>query len=204
MSSIISLVKATEDLAEKILVIPANTLVGQEGLIHMTEDELKNLIVSSGQYKTRNPQLESDEAYKQLITYPLLKCGDRFLYARRTSKGGEGRLHGMGLIGFGGHVRAEDIEGKPFDTWIEREVNEELEIESNIIRTKYMGLISDNTNAVGKVHAGVVFIIELDGYDVVGNDDTHEGFMWKTIDELNLIKGELEVWSSLIVDSIAR
>ncbi len=120
MSNVISLVEISEDLSEKILVIPVNSLEGQEGLIHMTEEELKNLIVSNGQYKTRNPQLECDEAYKQLITYPLLKCGDRFLFARRTSKGGESRLHGMGLIGFGGHVRAEDIENKPFDSWMER------------------------------------------------------------------------------------
>lgn len=55
-------------------------------------------------------------------------------------------------------VRAEDIESKPFDTWAEREIQEELEIKSNIIGTRYIGLISDNTTAVGKVHAGVVFI----------------------------------------------
>lgn len=103
MSNTISLVEASEDLDEKILVILANSLVGQEGLIPMTEEELKNLIVSNGKYKIRSPQLESDLEFKQLITYPLLKCGDRFLYARRTSKGSEGRLHGMGLIGFGGH-----------------------------------------------------------------------------------------------------
>ncbi len=46
-------------------------------------------------------------------------------------------------------------------------------------------------------------IVELDGQDVVGNEDTHEGFEWKTLEELKLIKGEMEVWSSLIVDSIA-
>lgn len=204
MSNTISLVEASEDLAEKILVIPANSLVGQEGLIPMTEGELKNLIISNGQYKIRNPQLESDEAYKQLITYPVLRCGDRFLYARRTSKGSEGRLYGMGLIGFGGHVRAEDIEGKPFDTWIEREVKEELEIKSNIIGTKYIGLISDNTNAVGKVHAGVVFIIELDGQDVSGNEDTHSGFEWKTLEELKLINDEMENWTSVIIDAITE
>jgi len=113
MSNVINLAEASEDLSEMILVVPSGSFRGQEGLIQMPEAELKILIVSHGQYKLRSPQLESDETYKQLITYPVLRHQDKFLFARRTSKGGESRLHGMGLIGFGGHVRAEDIEGKP-------------------------------------------------------------------------------------------
>ena len=172
----------SKDLSEKILVIPSASLNGQEGLIHMPEAELEYLIISQGQYKLRSPDLESDETYKQLITYPLLRHEGKFLFARRTNKGGESRLHGMGLIGFGGHVRAEDIEDKPFDTWIERELREELDIKSRIIGKEYLGLINDNSNPVGKVHAGVVVIVDLDGPEVFALENTHESLEWLQVE----------------------
>ena len=187
---------------EEILVIPADSLGDENGLIPMDKNDLEKLIASKGQYVFKGGQLESNEAYKQIITYPLIKVDNKFLFARRTNKGGENRLHGLGLIGFGGHVRKEDIQDRAFDTWIERELFEELYIKSNIINKEYLGIISDNSNPVGKVHAGIVVIVNLDGQNVSPIENTHELLEWKSLKDLKSIESEMETWSALLLKEL--
>lgn len=110
-----------------------------------------------------------------------------FVY-QRTKKVGEQRLAGNLSIGTGGHVDLADLRQKDsvvdvvatFATAISRELNEEIgfrltidgdhenltfdQLRSSVdskIFPRFVGMINDTSDAVGRVHYGFVFALEV-------------------------------------------
>lgn len=110
-----------------------------------------------------------------------------FVY-QRTSKVGEQRLAGNLSVGTGGHVDIADLRHKDsivdvvatFATAISRELNEEIgfstfdgekltfdQLRSNlgcsgyVVFPRFIGMINDQSDAVGRVHYGFVFALEV-------------------------------------------
>ncbi|MEC7232888.1 MAG: hypothetical protein VXW31_08115, partial [Planctomycetota bacterium] len=154
---------------------------------------------------------ETEPSLKQIIPYTLVMRGKEILLLARTKGGGESRLHNKLSIGVGGHVNPVDAidpedAGRrlsdPLPAATRREVmEEELEV-TGATRLTPVGLINDDTNAVGAVHVGLVQILELlDGDARVREVDQLEG-SFVSLAELRerAERGDrLETWSSLLV-----
>ena len=63
--------------------------------------------MSAGTYVPR-PRAETDRSLKQIIPYLVLRDGDRIFLMKRTSAGGDARLHDLYSVGVGGHLNPGD------------------------------------------------------------------------------------------------
>lgn len=104
-------------------------------------------------------EAEESPAFKQIIGYsaimsPSLKV---FTYKRaeKEKEYEEKRLMGKWSIGIGGHVERHFTEEK-ISASISREIDEEVETFGGIKKITLLGGINDDTNAVGKVHFGIL------------------------------------------------
>ena len=118
---------------------------------------------------------------KQVIPYTLVARGQEFLLLQRTKGGGESRLHDKLSLGVGGHVNPVDAIDTnagagarrlraPLPAATRREVLEEELIVEGETRLRTVGLLNDDTNAVGAVHVGLVQVLELLDGDVPALD----------------------------------
>ena len=126
---------------------------------------LKELLCVTKTFIPRN-QAEKDEAWKQLIPYQLFMSEEKFLVFQRGAKVNEQRLAGRFSVGIGGHINDQDLLSNEFDflalnNAAERERNEELIITGDIEEIYPLGLINDDSDSVGRVHLGLVFICRL-------------------------------------------
>lgn len=147
---------------------------------------------------------ETDERYKQLIPYVLLRSGDAVFHYVRGKEAGEARLRAKGSIGIGGHIEQQDrtLFTSDQDLYREaaaREVDEEVEINAPY-RERIVGLINDDSNAVGRVHFGVVHLWTLEAPYVTRRERqiTQSGFV--PLAELCARRETLETWSQIALD----
>jgi predicted NUDIX family phosphoesterase len=117
-------------------------------------------------YRPRH-EVEEDPSFKQLIPYVIFqhRQGGRlsvFTYTRGKGQG-EGRLHAKRSVGVGGHISAEDAEDSAgaYAEGMRRELEEEVVIET-AYRERCVGLINDDETEVGRVHLGVVHLVEVE------------------------------------------
>ena len=87
-------------------------------------------------------------------------------------------------------------------TGVEREISEELIIEGNYSQ-RVIALINDDSNAVGKVHLGVVHLFKLDTNQVRPGEANIEDLCFLTMDELHSERDILETWSQICIDNLA-
>ncbi|MBI5358259.1 hypothetical protein HZB69_01355 [Candidatus Amesbacteria bacterium] len=192
-------------IGEKDLaVIPRKDLFDGEywsGMRKMKEDVLLKLLSHYMIFRDRTEELEKDESLKQIIPYFLIKKDGKYLTARRKNTGGETRLHGGRLIGFGGHLRAEDIKGTMAE-WLKREFDEEIETKT-ILGISFLGIVNhdgEEDRGVGKVHMGLVFEIEVEGKTIIKEIDKFEKEEFLPLKSLEKKKSEMEQWSKLVLE----
>jgi predicted NUDIX family phosphoesterase len=155
-------------------------------------------------YAERTPSL------KQVIPYSIVRCEGRVLLTRRLKSGGEARLHGKHSIGIGGHINPEDLGSvdvtstrNPIDAGTRREIDEELVVKGQY-KVHRVGILNDDSNAVGAVHVGVVQIVTIDGEVDIRERNQLEGRL-VTLEELKslLDRGtDVETWSRLLIEHI--
>ena len=196
---------------EQILVVPEAVITAIGSLEGFSRDVDRFLgpILASDQLSFRpRGQMESDPSFKQLIPYVILQHTDDtgtvrvFTYTRGSGQG-ESRLHARRSIGIGGHISEEDAAGgsDPYLTGMRRELAEEVTIRCDYSERR-VGLIYDSTTEVGRVHLGVVHILELSDQRVEPNEEDISATEFITLDELRAQYESLEVWSRLCVDSL--
>ncbi|MEH7209538.1 hypothetical protein V7094_25555 [Priestia megaterium] len=158
-------------------------------------------------YKSmKRGQAEDDDRYKQPIPYIVIRRGKELFLYERLKGGGESKLHGKLSLGAGGHMNPLDSEIYSFKKVLaentKRELEEELDI-SGEINVRVTGFINDDSNDVGKVHVGILGIIDLKEEDEVAvrETDTLKG-SWATLEELRSedVYNRLENWSKIVVD----
>jgi len=150
------------------------------GLKNLNKNETKNFInfvEKNKVFKERFglSRVEEDSFWQQIICYLVIVNEDKFfVYQRKIEdpKYPEKRLEGKISVGIGGHINPGDtLMGSLY-----RELQEELVITlnskelkdvitsnnsiSNYLNIKPVALIKDDTNDVGKVHLGLVCIVE--------------------------------------------
>lgn len=115
---------------------------------------------------------ETSEEYVQIIPYVVVSSNGRYLSYQRSSGGGEGRLHGNYSIGIGGHL--DFVEGEDPITCAQngmiREMQEELGLVSSMADYVAIGTLYDPSNAVGRVHFGLVYRLEANNLDITSGE----------------------------------
>lgn len=146
----------------------------------------------------RRGDMEQDPTYKQLISYVIVKNDkDEILVYTRLKGGGEDRLHGQSSIGVGGHMNpSHDLVGDQLlldNTY--RELEEEIGVKPH--QLGLIGIINDDTNSVGEVHIGLVYLADIGNQQVnITETDTLKVEFVK-----DLVGREYETWSQLLIDA---
>jgi predicted NUDIX family phosphoesterase len=196
----------SDALSERVLVIPTALLheAGMfQGLSQSVEHYLPRLLDPVHFTFRPRSEAETNPAFKQIIPYVVLRCGERIYHYTRGKKGTEARLRALRSVGVGGHISAEDAEGSadPYRAGMLRELQEEIHIES-CYRERCLGLINDDSTPVGQVHLGVVYVFELDEPHVRRREEalTEDGFA--PLAELRAHSGEFETWSRFVLEAL--
>jgi predicted NUDIX family phosphoesterase len=195
---------------EQVLVVPRSLVeelgIG-DGIHNDVTAAIDRLLDPAAHFFLDREAAEDDPSHKQLIPYCVFRHHGRILHYRRGRSGGESRLHALGSIGVGGHVNPVDTEGGRFgpDAYhaaVRREIDEELVIEGPWSE-RSVALLNDDSNPVGKVHLGIVHLVELETEDVRAREDALADLRLCTPAELRgpLYDG-LETWSRHCLDAL--
>lgn len=165
-------------------------------------------------YFVERPFAERTPALKQVIPYTVVMVGARVLLLTRKKSGGERRLHDKLSIGVGGHVNPEDAQaahpgpaGAAQPSLLEagsaRELAEELDIDG-ATELRAVGLLNDDSNAVGAVHVGLVQVLTVDGSVHVRERDVLDGRLVSPGDLHSMRRqgANFESWSAILVDQL--
>jgi predicted NUDIX family phosphoesterase len=178
------------------------------GLNFAPEKYLSALLSRGNNFFLPRAQAENDPTHKQIIPYALIACGDSVLHYVRGKKAGEQRLVAKGSIGIGGHMNDTDEslfawDEQAYRAGVEREVNEEIEIDSPF-EDRIVALLNDDTTEVGRVHLGVVHVFRLAQPKVQKREAMITNLSFLNREELLALRDNLETWSQLCVDSLDR
>lgn len=162
-------------------------------------DKLLDFINSSVEYLDREAA-EEDPTYKQIIPYCVFYSDDeQVLTYTRGKSGGESRLHSQIAVGIGGHINPCDCS---YLEAVKREIKEEIGIENADV-SDLIGFLNDDSTEVGKVHFGLVHLVELESKNVIAKEDCLANLEFKSLDELQgSLYDRLETWSQMVVKNI--
>ncbi|MEE2808928.1 MAG: hypothetical protein VYB73_06410 [Verrucomicrobiota bacterium] len=194
---------------ENVLVIPRKLFdeIGSfQGIDFNISKYLPTFLQPSNNFFLPRESAEDDPQYKQIIPYALFRYKDTLLRYVRGKKSGEQRLASKSSVGIGGHINQDDAEQSSLErdtymTGVDREINEELELNCNYTQ-KAVALINDDSNDVGQVHIGVVHLFELDGNDLRPGETNIQDLQFLNKDNLIAERETLETWSQICLDNL--
>jgi len=193
-------------VSEQVLVLPRDSVPGGCGFTGVRDAGtgdlavLRAAVVSHGQFMER-PLAEESPAFKQLIPYVVVRDGERVFLMQRTDAGGDARLHGKASIGVGGHLNPVDEGADPLTDGLLREWSEELVADWEP-EFRLVGMLNDDSNAVGSVHLGVVFEVEAAGRPVEVREREKLSGAFVGADEVRSAWDRLETWSRLVAEHL--
>jgi len=159
-------------------------------------------------YRPRDA-VETDPSFKQLIPYCIFRhqvAGaevELFQYMRGKRQGDK-RLHAKRSVGIGGHISTVDQgENSPYDTGMQRELDEEVDI-GTAYQSKCVGLINDDENEVGKVHLGIVHLIDVAEPIVQAREADIEEAGFQTVERIMSQIEQYETWSQICLTALFR
>jgi len=193
-------------MVERVLVLPRNEVpggcdfTGVRDADAQTMAALQAAVAIKGRFLDR-PVAEEDPAFKQLIPYVVVRDGVLVYLMERTAAGGDPRLHGKASIGVGGHLNPVDDGQDPLADGLRREWSEEL-VAAWEPEFRLVGLLNDDSNAVGSVHIGVVFEVEAAGRPVEVREQDKLTGRFTTVGEVRAAWDRMETWSRLVADHL--
>lgn len=193
-------------MSEQVLALPRDRVPGGCDFIGVRSADqgvlagLRQAVAMHGRFLDR-PMAEDDPTHKQLIPYVVVRDGDRVFLMERTEAGGDARLHRKASIGVGGHLNPVDEGEDPLTDGLRREWSEELSADWEP-DFRLVGLLNDDSNAVGAVHLGVVFTVKADGRALTVREHHKLIGRWATVDELRAAWDRLETWSQLVAEHL--
>jgi len=183
-----------------------------EGFKPRNEVDYESRILKNFCYMKRR-LAEKDPTYKQPISYsiivnPTLKQVFAYQRSARDSKYSEKRLQGKWSWGIGGHIEKFDTQnGNPIHTSMLRELKEEVEI-NGTIKPKILGYINNDSDEVGKVHFGILYVIETNAKIVKPKDPEIDNGKLRPIRELKKTCSSpeftLEEWSRISLEPLKQ
>ncbi|MFM7208187.1 MAG: phosphoesterase [Planctomycetaceae bacterium] len=197
---------------EDVLVVPRALFdkVGAfQGFCGDTQAYLAALLDPAHSSWRPRATVEDDPSLKQLIPYCVLSWRDAagaahyFAYTRGGGQS-EARLRAKRSVGIGGHISSIDGahgDDTSYDAGMRRELAEEIAIDG-AWTARCVGLINDDSNAVGSVHLGIVHVLELDQPTVASRESELVDCGFTTLDALLADRDRFETWSQITLDAI--
>jgi predicted NUDIX family phosphoesterase len=155
--------------------------------------------------------LENDSKYKQIIPYIVIKHKERIVLYKRAKHGEERRLHNHYSIGLGGHIQISDAEfykdNIRFIQTLEKAANREVAEESiinTIIDKKFLGLIIDNTNDVGRHHIGILYVWESEKPVIISGEKAVADCKFVAVKSIIEQTALMESWSQIALNTIIK
>ncbi len=185
---------------EKILVVERKKLFGDEefnGIKKIDLDFYQNLIEKNKEFLWRS-KMETDTNYKQIIPYLIFTFDDKLFLMKRRSNASDTRLQDKYSLGIGGHIREDDIQENSIFDWAKREFEEEVNY-SGDFEFEPIGLLNDDTNSVGRVHTGFVFLLKGNSDQISIRDEHKEGKLL-TLVQCEEFYEKMESWSQMVFD----
>jgi len=153
---------------ETVLAVRASELrhqVGGTGFHNLAGAEIMSTLQAAGVWFGPRAELEYDESFRQVVPYVVLRRADSVVSYLRSATGTESRLHGLRSLGVGGHVNLGDVVhddhhlnlGRTLEAAAGREVAEEVG-DVAVIGRRWVGILMSDSNAVSRVHVGVVAV----------------------------------------------
>ena len=199
MQSSTSLQTQKQKLNELILVVKTKHLFPNgrwQGLKTVDLEQYKHIIEHKKEFLPRY-LMEQDQTYKQIIPYLVFTHNNKFFLMQRQTNASEKRLRNKYSLGIGGHIRQEDMQQQPIFTWAQREFHEEINYQDNLT-IKPFGILNDDSNAVGKVHLGLVLLLHGDSDNITIKSELKSGTL-ATLSACTAIVDTMESWSQLIL-----
>jgi len=149
---------------------------------------------------------EEDPTLKQIIPYAVFRHGGKILHYTRGAKSGEKRLVAKGSIGIGGHINDTDESLFSFDesayhNAVRREIAEELRLKGGF-QERAVAMLNDDSTGVGRVHLGVVHLVDLESGEVEAGEKAIASLGFATREELLARREGLETWSQIVLDGL--
>ena len=148
-------------------------------------------------------ELELDPEWKQPIPYAIAIFRDaanqaHLFWMDRLEGTSDRRLHGRASFGVGGHIGAAD---SGIESALTREWNEEAAT-PGMPRFTPIGLLNDDSDEVGRVHLGVVFLAILASPEIQVREREKLAGALVPLEEAVARAGELEGWSAALISHI--
>ena len=197
---------------EDVLVVPRSLFDGAgafQGFCGDTAAYLPRLLDPRHTSWRPRASVEEDPSFKQLIPYCVLahrRADGRVEYFAYTRGGGqsEARLRAKRSVGIGGHISSTDGEhgdDTSYEAGMRRELAEEISIGGGWT-SRCVGLINDDSNAVGRVHLGIVHILELERPEVASQESELVECGFATLESLLADRDRFETWSQITLDAL--
>jgi len=190
---------------ENILVVPREKLFESIFFEGFEREKITYYLERIGKYSIFMERflVENDPNYKQIIPYLIIKFKNKYFMFQRFPIGAEDRLFHKYSVGIGGHINEKDVKKNEdlINSGLEREFGEEL-IYNKKLSYKIVGLINDDFDEVGKVHFGIVYLIEIETPEIrVREYSKMEG---RLVDKEDLLKykDKMERWSQILIDNL--
>ena len=195
---------------EHILVVPTEVFhrLGYfQGFSGDTERYLRGLMDPAHTSYRPRAAMEQDPSFKQLIPYVIFRHRDAaggvqlFQYTRGKGQG-EARLHAKRSIGIGGHISADDsAAASAYEEGMRRELEEEVAINTPY-SSRMVGLINDDQTEVGKVHLGVVHLVDVERPAVQPRESEIIDAGFRPVPELLADIARFETWSQICLKAL--
>ncbi len=148
---------------------------------------------------------ETDNTFKQIIPYVVVRHENSYLLTRRTNRQTESRLHGKYSVGIGGHINdAEQFSPNQtvVEAGLERELEEEIHLLGKRLSLDLAGIISDDSTPVGQVHLGLVFLLQTASAEFKVNEEDLMSAEWATVEKLRECCAGMETWSQIVLQNV--
>jgi len=204
---------------EKVWGVPRAQLppLPERGFFPDEEELVLGQIQAAGMFRDRETS-ESDESFKQIIPQIIVLHENRIFVMERLKGSAEDRLHHLQLIAVGGHVNPTDGEATDPETlWrgAIRELQEEIvfPVISQDGALSFLGWLNDDTNEVGRVHLGAVFLMQFSHASLQVQDvavrETHKlRGQWEDAEETwrryREAPERFESWSGIMLEALSQ
>ncbi len=189
---------------ERVLVLPREAAIpgpAWHGLRLGGVTELLARVRSQGEFRPR-AEVESLPEWQQIIPHMVVRGDSGVLAMRRLKGGSERRLRGQISLGVGGHINSGD--GDRSQCWERgclREWSEEV-ICDTALTGRPLGLLKDDSGAVGQVHLGVLIVVRADGGRVSLREVEKSSGAMTSLADLGVSYLEMETWSQYVYDAL--
>jgi len=190
--------------AERVLCVKREEIFSArawDGFVSEGLDEAQRIFRDRSFFMPRR-DVEEDPGYQQIIPYVVFRHRDRYFLTKRLKASSEKRLRHLYSLGVGGHINPEDVVGgDPVMSGMRREWEEEVAY-SGSFAARLLGLIHEESAPVGRVHLGVVFLIEGDTDQIAIRETDKLSGELLSLAEMRIFYLEMESWSQIVYDRL--